>query len=307
MKNSWPLSLKTRFTKPFFLMALVLTWTGCSDDSENLGKQSVDASGKKVTEVSALGVACAGSTESSIYLTVTAGATGAPAGFSVQWISADSLAANGGVWYASTDSRLCKASFSGNAFGSRYELAAGQSMTVNIGEMLFDNGASSNCIGELMCGTNYVFRVFGHATKTLTKSPLTTQSCSTLVCQVDGDGCTNGQGYWKTHGPSPCDPSSTNPNEWPVTTLTLGNTSYTEAELCTIYTTSAGGQDKTIALQHQLISAKLNIASGASDVDIAAAITAADEWLINGGSIGNLITDLTNYNEGATGPGQCDN
>lgn len=87
--------------------------------------------------------------------------TGAPAGFSVQWMSEADLAANGGVWYSSDDPSLCKAAFSGNANGSRYALDAGASVTLTIGDLLMDNGASlENSTDGLNCGTNYVFRVF---------------------------------------------------------------------------------------------------------------------------------------------------
>jgi len=70
-------------------------------------------------------------------------------------------------------------------------------------------------------------------------------------------------------------------------------------------------------LAHQLIAAKLNIAKGANGSAVAQAITDADN-LIGGlmiPPVGNgyltasatsaLTTTLTNYNEGATGPGHC--
>src|SRR5215216_803841 len=58
----------------------------------------------------------AGSSQVTIQIQFTAGTpTGAPAGFSLQWMTAADYAANGNQWYASDDTRLCKASFSGNA------------------------------------------------------------------------------------------------------------------------------------------------------------------------------------------------
>src|SRR5690242_19788914 len=92
-----------------------------------------------------------------------AGATGLPAGFSLQWMTKADYDTNGG-WLSSDNSALCKASFSGNANLSRYNLTAGQCVTVKIGELLFDNGASTNCGSALECDTEYVFRAFGHAT-----------------------------------------------------------------------------------------------------------------------------------------------
>src|SRR5215212_5756389 len=91
------------------------------------------AAGKK-TKIDTPTISCAGSTQASINIQVTApsgaNATGLPAGFSIQWITAEAYAAGpDGVpgtaddnsWPAS-DGNLCKASFSGNANLSRYNL-----------------------------------------------------------------------------------------------------------------------------------------------------------------------------------------
>ena len=74
----------------------------------------------KVTKVDTPSISQVGATQASIDIQVTAGAvTGAPAGFSLQWMTAADYAANGNAWYLSEDARLCKASFSGNANLSR--------------------------------------------------------------------------------------------------------------------------------------------------------------------------------------------
>ena len=70
------------------------------------------------------------STQASINIEVCGGATGAPAGFSLQWMTAAAYAANGNQWYLSEDVNLCKASFSGNANLARYTLAPGECVTV---------------------------------------------------------------------------------------------------------------------------------------------------------------------------------
>jgi hypothetical protein len=262
-------------------------------------------------------ITCGDSTQASINIQVCGGATnGAPAGFSIQWMTAADFAANGNAWYLSDDPRLCKASFSGNANDSGYNLNAGQCVTVNVGEFLFDNGASTNCAGALECGTEYVFHAFAHANSTFNKSDFTANlTCSTLQCGSEG-GCTFTQGYWKTHGPTGCNPSS-GVNVWPVTTLTLGTVSYTDAQLCSIFNTPAAGNG-LISLAHQLMAAKLNIANGADPTDANAPIAAADALIgglvvppVGSGSLPNsttsaLTADLTNYNEGATGPGHCE-
>jgi hypothetical protein len=260
-------------------------------------------------------LSCAGSTAASINVQVCAGPGGAPAGFSLQWETAADYAANGNVWFASEDLRLCKASFSGNANLSRYNLGPNQCVTVDVGEFFFDNGASTGCPGALLCGTAYVFHAFAHATSSTNRSDFTsTLQCSTLPCQPDVAGCTYTQGYWKTHGPIP---SGNNLNEWPVASLALGTVVYNDLELLGILDNPATGNG-LVALAHQLIAAKLNIANGSNDSDIAAAVAAADTlignqivppvgsgYLAPSGTSG-LTGTLTNYNEGATGPGHCD-
>jgi hypothetical protein len=290
----------------------LMLWTSCSEENDVSKTNSPDASARK-TALDKPTITCGTSTQASINITVTAGASGAPAGFSLQWMTAADYALNGNSWYASEDLRLCKASFSGNANLSRYNLTAGQSVTVNIGEFLFDNGASTNCGDALTCGTAYVFRAFAHATSTLMRSDFTPNlTCSTLACGAD-EHCTYTQGYWKTHGPVP---AGNNENEWPVDGLSLGTTAYTALQLQSIFDTPAGGNG-LIALAHQLIAAKLNVANGTDATDVADAIANADA-LIGGlvvppvgsgflapSATGSLIAALANYNEGATGPGHC--
>jgi hypothetical protein len=280
---------------------------------------STPASAGKVTVMSTPTITCAGSTQVGINLQVCAGATGAPAGFSIQWLTAAQLAADGGVWPSSGDPTvLCDASFSGNANLSRYNLLPGQCVTVDVGDFLFDNGASTSCIQELLCGTNYVFRAFAHANSTLNRSAFTAnQTCSTLACGNTG-GCTLTQGYWKTHNDTVCavDPTSPLCVAWPVTSMTLGTVTYSQADLLAIFNTPAAGNG-LIALAHQLIAAKLNIAAGADGTAVAVAIASADALIgglvvppVGSGSLSPgltsaLITTLTSFNEGAIGPGHC--
>ena len=269
-------------------------------------------------------LSCGASAEVSLDILVCAGATGAPAGFSLQWVTAEQLA-NGpdgisgtlddNTWPASDSLGLCKASFSGNANGSIYNLGKNACTSVNVGDNLFDDpGASSNCASTpLECGTTYAFRSFAHANASLFRSNFTSNLfCSTPACEPV-DGCTFTQGYWKTHGPIP---TGNNVNEWPVTGLTLGNVAYTDLQLQAIFDTPAAGNG-LISLAHQLMAAKLNIANGADDSSIAAAIAAADALIGNlvvppagAGSLSNASTSaltgmLTDFNEGTIGPGHC--
>ncbi len=83
--------------------------------------------------------------------------------------------------------------------------------------------------------------------------------------------CPLGQGYWKNQ-----------PDAWPVTTLTLGCETYTQAELLTILTTPSGAgkhADASLILADQLIAAKLNIFNGSDATPISATIAAADALL----------------------------
>jgi hypothetical protein len=295
---------------------LAFTLLGCAAIAVALIFFSTPPTVSAKNNVSTPTINCNGSTQSSINILVTAGATGAPAGFSLQWMTAADYAANGNQWFDSDDTRLCKASFSGNANLSRYNLGPGESVSVNVGEFLFDNGASTNCPDGLTCGTDYVFRAFAHATNSLNRSDFTENLiCATLECDQDLS-CTYTQGFWKTHGPA--GPSE---NAWPPSVLsggmTLGSVNYTAAQLQSIFNAPAAGNG-LIVLAHQLIAAKLNIANGASvPPAVATAIANADALIgslvippvgsgfLSPAATSTLTSTLTDYNEGATGPGHC--
>jgi hypothetical protein len=276
---------------------------------------SVPVSAAKSAKMSTPTLTCGTASKVSIQITVTAGATGAPAGFSLQWMTLDDYVANGSVWISSDDPRLCKASFSGNASGSRYNLGPAESATVEVGDFLFDNGTSSSCVEPLECGTTYVFRAFAHATSALNRSDFTANlQCSTLPCDPQQSNCTYTQGYWKTHGPIP---TGNNTNMWPVTSLMLGTVNYTDLQLQAIFNAPAQGNG-LISLAHQLIAAKLNIANGADGSSIAATIAAADALIggfvvppVGAGSLpssttSSLTNTLDSYNNGLIGPGHCE-
>lgn len=309
--------MKTRLTP----IALVAGLAAC------LVLMGTPAQAGKTTKMDTPILSCgAVATAASLDVLVCAGpTTGAPAGFSLQWITAEQLAngpdgiagtADDNTWLSSDSLDLCKASFSGNANGSAYNLAPAQCVTVNLGDNLFDDpGASSNCPSvPLACGTTYAIRSFAHANSTLFRSNFTANLfCATDPCIPDAS-CTFTQGYWKTHGPLP---TGNNTNEWPVTGLTLGTVSYTDLELQSIFDKPAAGNG-LISLAHQLIAAKLNIANGADGTDVAGAIAAADALIgglvvppVGTGSLTNSATSalnatLTSYNEGAIGPGHCE-
>jgi len=277
---------------------------------------------------------CDGSTPKSIDIKFCAGATGAPAGFSIQWQTLADFQQYG--WPSDSDCPLdasgnptcgasfCKASFSGvPGCAGDYSLGADACVTVNIGDFLFDQcGASSACASKaLKCNTEYVFRAFAHNVPGgLKKSEFSaTVTCRTDACGGGSTfGCTSPQGCWLLNGPEGCRNLGTNSNPWPQSVLdngmVIGGVHYTADQLCAIFRTTGAGDDGLPALAHQIITARLNIASGADPTAAQATLDAAD-LLINGKVIGvdsiptsqtnSLTITLRDYNEGKTGPGAC--
>jgi len=319
-------TMRNLFKASLFTLLLSGAIFSCSktelDNVTSTATSVQDGKSTPTTMLDAPSIGCvpAKATGSSITLNVCAGASGAPAGFSVQWMLKSEYDANGG-WPVSSEvnteaSSFCKASFSGVPGASGYNLASKGCIEVTIGDVLYDQvGASSPCENvPLDCGQEYVFRAFAHnVPQGKAKSDLSaTQTCSTLACSGEA-GCTLTQGYWKNHGPVGC-VSGNNTNEWKVTSLYLGANSYTDLQLCAILNTPAQGNG-LLSLAHQLIAAKLNIANGANGLAVATSIEAADskidKLIVNGG--GYLAPDATSdltavldaYNNGATGPGHC--
>jgi hypothetical protein len=163
----------------YFLSALALAavFYACQKEVKQIPVSSTDVSNAcKVKTVDPVTISVTGSSEVSIDIKVTAGKSGTPSGFFIQWAAADQLAAYTGPvdkdgWPLDT-TVFCKASFSGKVSKSRYALKQGQSVTVSIGNLLLDNGASTDCPDNLAgCGTEYVFRAFAYANGSLIKSP----------------------------------------------------------------------------------------------------------------------------------------
>jgi len=305
---------------------LALAFFACQKDLKQSASDAQRAGAQPTKEsLDPLSLSCTAVSGASIDVTVCAGNSGASAGFSIQWETLADYNLYG--WSSENAPSYRCASLSGvPGCGSKYSLAPNQCVTVNVGTNLFDDcGASATCgPTELQCGTTYIFRAFAHnvpgSLKASDKSGTT--QCTTFNC--GGQGCTYTQGFWKTHGPEGC-ASGNNTNQWydaannaPVGSLTLGSVSYTDLQLCSILNTPAAGNG-LLALAHQLIAAKLNIANGSDPTAIQSSIAAADA-LIGGlvippvgsgflapSTTSALITALTNYNEGATGPGHCNN
>ena len=247
---------------------------------------------------------------SSVRMRVKAGASGADAGFTAQWMKKVDFDANGG-WADAGSPLLRQADFAGapvwttEGNAGDYTLAPSQWMAIELGQLFDESGviveAGDN--EELAASTQYVVRVFARASGALAASNPTADILVTTGNPAQN--CTYTQGYWKNH-----------PAAWPVGSLMLGNVNYTAAELLSILNTPAGGNG-LIILAHQLIAAKLNIANGADPTFINPTITSADAAIGNlvcppvGGDFlapGSTSADahgLDDWNNGLTGPGHC--
>jgi len=120
-----------------------------------------------------------------------------------------------------------------------------------------------------------------------------------VTCPPSNPG-TGTIGYWKNH-----------PDAWPVSTIQVGNVTYTKQQAIDIMKTPTKG-DKTFNLAEQLIAAKLNVLIGNDSSCIADSIANADDFLaafpigsdVKASSVawkslgGELQNTLDNYNNG---------
>lgn len=257
-------------------------------------------------------ISCGGSGQDYIDINVTGGApTGAPAGFTIQWQTtgdyqqfgwpADSSCPPNAEGVPTCGESFCKASFSGNATSSNYNLAAGQSVTLRIGDLMVDNGASTDCLNaRLLCSHNYVFRAFAHANSARQRSPFTENlTCATSECPVECDTTVKGLDFWKTHSTF-CTGEGCQEDAWPGSILegglTIGCVSYNAEQLEAILLTTPEEGDCATALRHQVIVARLNIANGAGEEYVGLtteALAAADEILCGGeGDCASVVNSL---------------
>lgn len=228
-----------------------------------------------------------------VHLDVTAGASGAPNGFTIEWMTQDEYIALGGAWPADpTDPRIKSALFFGfpslNTVDGTTTFMLGPDAVadIEIGDIFDETGVSSTNPDELSQGTWYVFRVKANGDEGDPTGGMGLTSGAGLLppsgYSATHHGCTKGpppsrdcvftQGYWKNH-----------PSAWPVSSVKLGNVIYTKTQLLQIFNRPAAGNG-LISLAHQLIAVKLNIASGAVAPPVTlAAVAAADAM------IGNLV------------------
>jgi hypothetical protein len=241
-------------------------------------------------------------------LTVTAGPSGLPDGFTLWWMDAAQFAASGGVWPSEAVSNQGFAVFSGaptlNTFGgtqTTFQLAPNQSIVIEIGDLADESGVAGK-LAELQYGMTYHFVAFARDADGNAASGL---SLTVTDATTTSTNCTYTWGYWRNHL-----------ELWPAGPYVLGTVVYTQAELVSIFDEPVAGNG-LISLAHQLIAAKLNIAAGADPTAAAAAIAAADALIgslvvppVGSGylapsSTSSLTQTLDDYNNGVIGPGHC--
>jgi hypothetical protein len=257
-----------------------------------------------------------------VHLDVTAGVSGAPNGFTIEWMTLSHFVALGSVWPADpSDPAIKSAIFMGFPSLNTVEgtttfmLGPGARADIEIGDIFDETGVMSANRDELPQGTDYVFRVKANGEEgdptggsgfIPSSGYSATHHASTKGSIPLGD-CVYTQGYWKNH-----------PEAWPVSSVKLGNVIYSKAQLLLIFNTPAAGNG-LISLAHQLIAAKLNIAAGAiAPSSVLGAIATADALIgskivppIGGGFIApatssHLTDDLEEFNaEEGTGNIRC--
>ena len=257
-----------------------------------------------------------------VHLDVAAGASGAPNGFTIEWMTQTQFDALGGAWPDDPANPSVKfAIFLGfpslNTVDgtTTFMLGPNAIADIEIGDIFDETGIQSANRSELSEGTPYVFRVKANGdegdptggTGLLPNSGWSVTHYASTKAPVTSTDCVRTQGYWKNH-----------PAAWPVASVKLGNIIYSKAQLLLIFDTPAAGNG-LISLAHQLIAAKLNIAAGAiAPPLVLGAISTADALIgnlivppIGGGYLAPAVTshltdDLEEFNsEEMTGNIRC--
>lgn len=244
-----------------------------------------------------------------IELTLSAGPTGAPGGFTVWWMKQSDFEAGGSQWWPAGAPSQKEAIYTGvptlhtmdGTLGS-FLLSPNQTVEIEIGDIFDETGLTTNSPDELEPGVPYVFCAFANAGNGLAQSDY---SVTIGAATLQPGSCIFTQGYWKNHA-----------SLWPVSSLTLGTVTYTKTQLLSILGTPAAGNGLLI-LAHQLIATKLNLANGGNGSACAAAVATADALIgglvvppVGGGFLApSLVTATTqvldNYNNGLLQPNDC--
>jgi hypothetical protein len=222
-------------------------------------------------------ISAVGTSRVSARFIVTPGPSGAPGGFTVEWIPAATYDLLGG-WPDESDPRIIHANFAGAPTlnttdgTTEFRLDSGEQAGVELGDLYDETGVMIFEPEELDENTDYILRARSNG---YTNQAPPSDYCDNGHVHTRGGGqqeCRYSQGFWKNHSQS-----------WPTTTLQLGTHVYSQAQLLDILDRRARGNG-LVSLAHQLIAAKLNVENGAAvPVTILNAIAQADAL------IGNLI------------------
>lgn len=246
-----------------------------------------------------------------IDLDVTAGESGTPYGFSVQWMKKSDYLAFG-FPEDTYDPRAAFCEFTGepslntDSRSSSYLLGPGGVIEIQMGDLFDETGMYGSYLDGVEPG-EYAFRVWANGDGIDPQSG-SLKSGAVFFTTIGDPECT--QGFWKTHGSGACAIASPT-NLWPASCMPmlLGTVAYTEAQLCAILHTPAGGNG-LISLAHQLITTKLNGCNGSDLTNVAATIAAADALIgglvippvgagfIHPSSTSALTGTLDDYNNG---------
>jgi hypothetical protein len=220
-----------------------------------------------------------------IHVDVIAGPSGAPNGFTIEWMTRAHFDAIGAEWPIDTaaDPDVHSASYLGTPTlntvdgTTTFLLGPGEVANIQLGDIFDETGVYTDNADEMTSGTEYMFRVkangddggsTGGGSGLFPSSPYSgTHSCWTKH-HDDQHDCVHSQGYWKTH-----------PSAWPVSSVRLGTIIYTKTQALAILAQSANGNG-LVSLAHQLIAAKLNVVSGAVPGTLIAGVISTADALI---------------------------
>ena len=242
-----------------------------------------------------------------ISLMVTAGPSGTPNGFTIEWMPKADFDAYGwptdypppGFNYCTFDGAP---SFNLTPGVSDFLLGANTGAEVVLGELFDETGIYTTYVDELAPQSQYAIRVRAEGGPGADASA---NSATLILSSGLHENCRFTLGYWKNH-----------PSAWPTLSLTLGTHVYTQAQLIAILSQPSLGNGLTI-LCHQLIAAKLNVYLASPPAGIASAIASADGMVgslvppsIGSGSlpsttVNSLSTQLDDFNNGKTGSDRC--
>jgi len=208
-----------------------------------------------------------------IGLQVTAGATGAPIGFTIEWMPKSDYDQFG--WptsYIPPGFNYCTfngvPTFHVTTGVGDFLLESGQAVKVVLGDLFDETGLYTTYTDDMTPATTYAVRVRADGGPGYDESA---NSATFFVSSNTHGDCRFTVGYWKNHV-----------SAWPTTSLTLGNNTYNQTQLLAILNQPANGNG-LLLLAHQLIAAKLNALLATPPPSIQTAIAQADAM------IGNLV------------------